>query len=295
MELNDPSETGIVFLSVFHDSKSADVIDMMSTDVMHDVLERTVLDDSALILHIFIDKEFFFSLEDLDKRLMTFDYGNDEKDNKPAEITPCQIQNQFIKMLATESLCFIRNIGVLIEDLVPPGNVYWKVIIHLKEIVDIVTSPVVYRGLADYLDSVVHDYLNLLTKLFTNFLKPKHHFLLYNASVMKKLGPLWNICTMRCESRNRIFRITAGISQSRKNIFKTLAIKSQLRMCHRVLASTETYKDEVVCECECESFKMMKVYELPIMSDFFDALPITSVDNVRVFDLIIYKNRHIPA
>ena len=93
---------------------------------------------------------------------------------------------------------------------------------------------------------------------------------------------------MRSESKNCVFKITARISQSRKNSCKTLAIKSQLRMCHRVLASTDTCNDEIVCEYECGSFKMMEVYELPIISDFFCTLPMCEknprVDNVCIFD-----------
>ena len=75
---------------------------MMSTDAMHDGVEGTILYDSALILYTFINNKKTKPLEALNKRLMTFDYGKNEKDNKPPEITSCQIKNRFIKMSAKE-------------------------------------------------------------------------------------------------------------------------------------------------------------------------------------------------
>ena len=57
------------------------------------------------------------------------------------------------------------------------------------------------------------------------------------------MGPLWNLSAMRCESKNRDFKITSHVSLSRVNICKTLAIKSQLHLNHKFICNTPVKKD----------------------------------------------------
>ena len=75
-------------------------------------------------------------------------------------------------MSAAEALCFLRNIGLLIGELVPEGGHHWQIIILLKYIIDIVTSHVVYTGIANHLESSVKEYLRRLNDLFPGCLKP---------------------------------------------------------------------------------------------------------------------------
>lgn len=47
------------------------------------------------------------------------------------------------------------------------------------------------------------EYLTLLINICPNAIKPKHHFMVHYASVMRQIGPLWNICCIRFERKHR--------------------------------------------------------------------------------------------
>ena len=86
---------------------------------------------------------------------------------------------------------------------IPIGNDHWKRIIVLKEILDVTLSRVVSISLSHYLESLIAQYLIGLTKLFPESLKPKHHFLVHYPTIIRCMGPLWNLSTMRCENKNQ--------------------------------------------------------------------------------------------
>ncbi|CAG5093464.1 Protein of unknown function [Cotesia congregata] len=158
---------------------------------------------------------------------------------------PNQIKTRFIKMSASESRCILENIGVLIGDWVPRKNLHWRLVILIKEIFDIVSATVIHKGISYYLTNLIGEYLHLLSILFPGSLKPKHHYMLHYATIMERKGPLWNMNCMRPESKNRDSKITSRITLNRTNISKTLAIKSQLILNHRLrnrLVSNKLYE-----------------------------------------------------
>ncbi|XP_057335120.1 uncharacterized protein LOC130673922 [Microplitis mediator] len=234
---NKPSETGIARQSVLSKIESSTAIDLLTVDVMHDILEGTAEYDLGLILNYFITTAKFFTLDELNNRIESLYYG-DEARNKPRTLKKAQINEKYVKMSAAEALCLIKNIGVLIGHFIPRNDPYWKLCILLKEIIDIVTSTVIHFDLCDYLENLISEYLRSLTLLFPGCLKPKHHFLLHYARIMRLMGPAWNLNTMRGESKNKESKITARASVSRKNICKTLAVKHQLHLSYRFLLNS---------------------------------------------------------
>ena len=125
---------------------------------MHDLLEGGNEYDLELILQHFIVVKHYFTCDDLNDRIASFDYSKKSR-NKPIAITMTKIMEKHIKMSAPEALCFLRNISLLIGELVPEGDPHWQIIILLKNIIDIVTSHVVYTSIADRLESIVKEYL----------------------------------------------------------------------------------------------------------------------------------------
>lgn len=90
-----------------------------------------------------------------------------------------------------------------------------------------------------YLDALVTEHHQLYLYLFKDTLKPKHHFLLHYARVMKSVSPLINIWCMRCEAKHRQSKIAAHICSSRRNLPLTLAIKHQLKLCYRLFQNID--------------------------------------------------------
>ena len=102
---------------------------------------------------------------------------------------------------------------------------------------------------------------------------------------MRRLGPLSQFSTIRCESKHRDFTITAHVSLSRVKICKTLAIKSQLVFNHRFLQGT--YFNNRLYEIEYS--ETLKVLKLPNVHKFMSQLPFSSCDNVQVAKLLTFQ------
>lgn len=72
------------------------------------------------------------------------------------------------------------------------------------------------HGCCDFLDCLITEHLMLLNELFPKCLKPKHHFFLHYCRVMKLMGPLWNMSSMRFESKHREAKVTSHVSNSQR-------------------------------------------------------------------------------
>ena len=59
-------------------------------------------------------------------------------------------------------------------------------------------------------------------------MKPKHHFMVHYPSIMQQIGPLWNICCMRFESKNREAKQISRSAIFRVNVYRTFALRHQL-------------------------------------------------------------------
>ena len=117
--LNRPDLTGIVGPSVLSDLKSISKIDLLTADIMHDMFEGVCEYDFGMVLLNFIEEKKYFNYDFLNSRISEYYYGLDELRNKPKNISQAQEKNKKVKMSASESLCLLRNIGVLIGDKVP--------------------------------------------------------------------------------------------------------------------------------------------------------------------------------
>ena len=82
----------------------------------------------------------------------------------PRPITQKQIKSKYIQMSASESLSLIRNISLIIRDKVPKNNEHQQLVILLKEITEIITSPLNNDGIIDVLDSLYTEYLDKLVE-----------------------------------------------------------------------------------------------------------------------------------
>lgn len=152
---------------------------------------------------------------------------------------------------------------------------------QLKEILYIITAPIVHEKLANYLELRISAYLTHLIDVAPGYLKPKHHILLHYPSVMKRKGPLLHLSTMRCESKNRDLKTTSHISLNRLNICKTLANVHE----NKIPASCALY--------DRGSFKKMKASELPDHHLYANILPVRTDGEIRNLQSITFKNHKL--
>ena len=127
-------------------------------------------------------------------------------------------KNGKLKISAAESLVFVRYFGCIIGDYVPKGNEYWDLYLELRTIIHILTAVVINDPDISRLDKCIKRHHKLYMKLFKESLKPKFHFLLHYLRLLKKLGPLVHIWTMRAESKHAEVKLIATSTFSKRDL-----------------------------------------------------------------------------
>lgn len=236
VDVENFSVTGIKELCIWNSIESFNVVNNLSVDLMHGLLEGVCNYDMSGILRSFILDSKYFSVETLNSRIQLFDYGLIEIRNRPPLISEQALKStksMACKMSAVEIWCFIRYFGLIIGDMVPIGSEFFHLYILLKQIVDLSTSKCIGTGCPALLRELITEHNSLYIRLMHTHLKPKFHYLTHYPYIMENVGPLINIWSMRFEAKHREFKIAAQAISSRKNICYTLTLKNQLKVAHQ--------------------------------------------------------------
>ena len=134
-------------------------------------------------------------------------------------------------------MTLMRNFNFLIGDLVSSDDPFWKLFIALKKLVEVIMDEVHTPNTFKYLEILIEEYLTQLNELLPKYMKPKHHYLIHYPNVMRLMGPLWRLSSMRFESRHQEGKIISRNSLCRINVCHTIAIKSQLKLNYRFLCT----------------------------------------------------------
>jgi len=207
-------------------------------DVAHDLDEGVWRYDMSHIVNHFV----FFAdtkvpLEILNDRLRTFDYYGNGLTNRPPLLSEDEVRAKHFRMSASEMHTFVLIFAFLVGDLVDTDDEVWYFYQLMRKINDIVYAPKIQREVADYLNVLVSEHHRLYIKLFRDTLKPKFHNMLHYGMVLRMSGPLCLLSTLRCESKNKQFKVRAKSTNSRRNIAYTLSLKEQLEFGYRLLST----------------------------------------------------------
>lgn len=226
---------GIQEECIFNKIPNFHVLDNLSIDPMHDLLEEICRYDISKILNNFIYIEQFLTLEVFNERLLNC--INSYNDNVPPPLNSESIKNGKIIITASEMYYLINNLSLMISDLVPEKNLTWQLYLFLKKIVNISCSHFLTPKHIDIFDQLVFNYLSLHKQLFNIAFKPKHHNLLHYSNIMKKYGPLNLMSSIRFEAKHKQLKNYAKVTTSRINPSYTLALRHQLKLCHRFVCA----------------------------------------------------------
>ena len=235
---NKVSETGIVEECVFNQLPFFHCIDSLSVCIMHDIFGGVCQYDSSLMLHYFIVIKKYFNLQLLNERLKSFSYDV-YNDNRVPEITGSSISSSgSIKLYAAEMYIFYKYFGLLLGDKIPKDDQCYRLYIVLNEIIKIITCKYYNVNFPDYLEILIEEYLYLRRQLFPHSpAKFKHHNLIHYPHVMRLMGPLSGLSSIRFEAKHQQGKKTSKTTSCRVNICRTIAIKHQLILSHRFLSA----------------------------------------------------------
>ncbi len=256
LRINDLSQTGIKRTCVFNSVLNFHIMLAPCVDIMHDILEGVADYDLGFILNHYIYILKYFTLDHLNQRLQAYAFDSNDMRSKPPTFTN-KLSKEKISLSSSETACLIQNISLMIGDFVPKNDKFWPCITMLRNIMNVTFSTQFQVEVPDFLQTLITEYLTKLTELGLS-LRPKHHYMLHYSRIMRLMGPLGKLSSMRYESKHRINKIIANATTSRLNICKTIAIKNQLKFCQRLL-NNDGNSD--IFECgPIDSESLQKVY-----------------------------------
>lgn len=238
----NPSATGVKQNCIFNELKYFHVTNNMYVDPMHDLAEGICHYDIILILKYYIHTTKLFTLDTLNHKIASFNYGP-EKSNKPPSVNSDFCNKLKLSMSASEMLCFIRCFSLFIGHLVPHGCEVWNLYLHLRCIIDIVYARHINENMIKILEHHIKEHHMIYLNISKDTLKPKFHHLIHYPFVMRNIGPLCNITCIRYEAKHRESKLTANVTCCRINVTKTLSQKHQLKLCYRLLSNTGFHTD----------------------------------------------------
>lgn len=230
IQAKNVSETGIKEECVFNNVPGFHILENITVDIMHDMLEGVCMYVMRFLIFTYVFEKELFTLHDLNTRIQNFNPETVEHKNKSPEIKLDRIKNKIdLKLSAAEMLFLVQYFGLIVGDRVPRDDRHWNLYKSLRQVMDIVLSPRVTRSLAKILSHSVEN----LNKLYTELcgpLKPKFHHMTRYAKLLLLNGPLVHFWSMRFESSHRPIKSAAQSSSSSTNLLKTIATKQSLRM-----------------------------------------------------------------
>lgn len=244
--LENPPLTGVVENCVFNGVAGYHCILNASLDISHDFLEGICKYGMAHVLYYLIFVREYFTPEDLQIIVATFDYGIVEGKNKPpaSKLSRDRIQSHSLNFSAIEMLCFVRHLGLMIGHLVPPHDEVWLYFLKLQETIDFVMAPAFYPGWQEYLQVIITEHHEMYIALFNDPLKPKHHLAAHLGQRISQMGPPVHIWALDLERKHRESKQYARVCLNRINLTYSLVLKHSLQLCQLFL-SGEAFRNVI--------------------------------------------------
>lgn len=123
--MHDQSKSGVREYAPFNYLPHFHVTDSSTEDLTHNVEGGVCHYNFLECLYYFIYIQKYFTLDELNERMRSFPYAEDEKSNIPQPISRKHFKEQKLKMTISEMANFTQNITFMIGDLVPRTDVVW--------------------------------------------------------------------------------------------------------------------------------------------------------------------------
>ena len=264
----------------------------------HDIFEGIY--DLLLFIRYFIN-EGYFTLDELNEKILAFPFVGDDADNKPHAISKEKLKksnNKLSSNTASEMWLLLRFIPIFIlqtqKDNKIKSDKVWKQLIHLREIVSLVTKYTYTKNEICYLHVRLEAYIENRLKIFPNEnITAKFHYLLHYPQLIFYFGPLIKVWTMRFEHKHQYLKRCVQRKKNFINATKTVSIHAQLAEAY-FLSCTEN-EENISFEGVIKPYLTTSIEDeaaLLIEGYFKDKTFLSIVNNVQCFG-ITYKKGHL--
>ena len=138
-------------LAHFHPAKG------FPPDFLHDVLEGIVPVELCLCISDLIAKKYF-TLNDLNDRIASFPFQFSDKTNRPQTLQTNFSKKRTIGGNGHENWALLRFLPLLIGHHVPESEKTWSVVLELKDIMELLSSPSFTTETLCYLQAKISDH-----------------------------------------------------------------------------------------------------------------------------------------
>lgn len=225
---------GVKAKCVLSEKLNFDVTTGFPPDIAHDLFEGIVPFEIALCLTVFISKNYF-TLSFLNKLIADFPYQWTDKVNRPHAIPVTFATKKTVGGNCHENWSLIRFLPLLIGQTVPPEEPAWQLLLDLKDIVDLVVSPMQTEESIAYLSFNITEHKVRFKEVFPDTsLLPKHHFLQHYPHLICHFGSLVQQWTIHFEAKHSFFKRVVQHTRCFKNVLLSLAERHQFAMAHQL-------------------------------------------------------------
>lgn len=125
---------------------------------------------------------------------------------------------------------------LIVGDLIPENNDTWSLYLLLLQITEILLLPSLNEECINLLQVLITEHHSKYIELFQENLKPKFHILLHYPNIIRKVGPLVHLSSMRFEAKHYELKSNCNVMRCRKNLPYSLCNRLMLKFCYRVLS-----------------------------------------------------------
>lgn len=213
------------------------------------MLEGIVPVELCICLSDLIAKRYF-TLNYLNDGIASFPFQFSDKTNRPQTIQTNFSKKGTIGGNGHENWMLLRFLPLLIGHNIPEGEQTWSVVLELKDIVELLSSPSFTTETLTYLQAKISDHRQLLLEAFPDAkLRPKHHYLEHYPALIKKFGPLIEFWTMRFEAKHSLKEWFMILATSK--IYCSLW-PQDINLCCRIVWKCLPFSSQVLRLGECQ-------------------------------------------
>lgn len=223
----DLKETkGIARYCVLNDLNFFHMYDNFNVDIMHDMCEGVIPFLHQNLFNYCIDSKMISEYE-LKNYVFCHDYGHLNSRNIPS---PICITRSNLGQNASQQKCLMQNVPYILHEFKcdPRLEKVWPCVVSLLQILRIIYSSNINESDLLKLEEAVSFHLKSMTECFNvNKFKFKHHMMVHYANIIRAVGPVVHMSTMRFEMKHKSFTNYARRSNNFINVTKSLAVNNQ--------------------------------------------------------------------
>lgn len=216
---------GIREYCVLNNLKYFHILQNMNADIMHDLCEGVLQTMTSHFFQFGISRKLF-SESELINFVSFFDYGVLNRRNMPSDV---RLDRKNLNQNASQMKCLVQHLPFIFSHLKDEEEFknVWLCVTSMLTILKICYSSTITNDQLDILAIKIEAYLKTMIETFGVKLKPKDHIMTHYPHIIRSVGPLVHMSTMKFEMKHKDLTNIAKSTNNFRNINKTLAKRYQ--------------------------------------------------------------------